>query len=183
MLSCYRSERSQPRYRFWGAPSSSRFERDRFSAASQRRPVSIVELEDYRRFTTVPRSGIRSSQGGSIRRRLASSEGMVRLKRIGAVMVSRAMAPATIGPAKEVPLQMAQPRKRRCSGCSVQLKKIPTRSTPGAQAFTHGPKLLKGAGPAGLSAPTPTTPGRAAGNTGRLMASLPADATTTTPSA
>src|SRR5262245_36316304 len=60
-------------------------------------------------------------------------------------------------------------------------KNVLIRSTPGAHARTHGPKLLNGAGPSGPMARTLTTPGNAAGYVGRQTASFPAEATTVQP--
>src|SRR5690606_7283935 len=59
-------------------------------------------------------------------------------------------------------------------------KNVLTTSTPGAQASTHGPQFVNQAGPSGPSAPTPITFSNEAGQVGRQVASLPADATNTT---
>src|SRR5437868_1751926 len=58
-----------------------------------------------------------------------------------------------------------------------------TRSSPGAQASTHGPWLENGDGQHGPIEATDNTSGIAAGNFLRHPPSLPAAATTTAPSA
>ena len=64
----------------------------------------------------------------------------------------------------------------QCRRTSV--KNVLTTSTAGVHASTHGPKFENAARPSPSSAPTATTPASAAGKNGRVVASLPADATT-----
>ena len=116
---------------------------------------------------TTPRSGTRN--GAAARQPAPRLRGRARRARY----ISWAIAPATFGAAKLVPLQrrpaavLVDDAPQQWRGRRTSVKNVLTTSTPGAQASTHGPKLENAARPSASSAPTPTTPGSAAGKYGR----------------
>src|SRR3954468_9223795 len=86
---------------------------------------------------------------------------------------SAAIVPATTGAANEVPDQVAYPWK------SPNRTKLLGTFTPGADASTHQPWLLNQARSEPSSAATPITCLSAAGQKGRSLAVLPAQAVIT----
>src|SRR5690606_38175640 len=94
---------------------------------------------------------------------------------------------ATLGAANEVPDHIAHPSNRSGSKPPISVAgpswktNVLITPTPGAEASTHGPWLLNQAGWLQSRAPTAMTPGSAAGQDRRQVASFPAEATTTAP--
>ena len=105
------------------------------------------------RLKTVPRSGYLNRVAAESRPHAARAVPPCRY-------MSWAMAAATFGAAKLVPLHRAHPRKQRLVPFTVSskcVKNVLTTSTAGAQASTHPPWLENGARPRESSAPTATT--------------------------